>query len=121
MSYYDTLSPEELEKYKVDIIENSKTGDQYQIVHRNDRYEIDFFAHFLFVPSILIRHNIGKFYMNNDKKICFEFSDSCPEKIKDSMTHYYGNGIKGMMFTNTLTGETSNDLLDTEGDKDVIN
>ena len=110
MGYYDTLSPEELEKYKNDIIENAETGTQYGVVYKNDRYEIDFFASFLFVPEILLRHNVGKFYMNEEKKICFDFSETCPEEIKNSMTEYYGNGTKEMLFTNQLTGKQSDSL-----------
>ena len=110
MNYYDYLSPEELEKYKNDFIENSKDGKMYQVVFRDGRYEIDFCQSILYMPPILMRHNIGKFFMNNDKKICFDFFETCPQEIKSSLVEYYGNGTKGMLFTNKLTGTQSNTL-----------
>lgn len=110
MGYYDTLSPEELEKYKKDYIEYSKTGDQYSVVYRNGRYEINFFMSWWYIPDILIRHNIGKFHLNDEKKICFEFSDDCPSEIKESMLEYYGNGSKEMVFTDVRNGQKRNTL-----------
>lgn len=110
MGYYDTLSPEELEKYKIDYIEDKETNKKYSVIYRNDRYEISFFTDWLYIPPILLRHKVGTFHMNKNKKICFDFADECPQEIKDSIINYYGNGTKGMIFTNTLTGKQSDTL-----------
>jgi len=95
---------------KVDVIENAEDGKQYGVVYRNKRYEIDFFMSFIYIPPQMYRHNVGRFHMNKDKKICFEFSETCPQEIRDSMIEYYGNGTKGMLFTNELTGRQSETL-----------
>lgn len=95
---------------KVDIIEDKNTGNQYGVVYKNNRWEIDFFMTWIYIPPRMYRYNVGKFYMGQDKNIHFEFSDECPAEIKESMTKYYGNGTKKMIFTNMLTGEVS-DML----------
>lgn len=97
---------------KFDIIENKDDNDkQYSVIFRNGRYEIDFFVSWLYIVPSHYRHNIGKFYIDENEKICFEFSEKCPDEIKKSMLEFYGNGTKRMIFTNELTGEKSHRLI----------
>lgn len=110
MGYYDNLTPEEREPYLVNGITHRETGDLYAVVYKNGQYKINFFISWLYMPDILIRYHVGEFYMNKDDMICFRFSGDCPEDIKNSLVEYYGNGTQKMLFTNTITGETSSSL-----------